>query len=89
MPAVAIGPTDVPALALAKAPAHPSPDDPLVAVHPVALVVAHERVVDWPVRMAAGDAPNAVIAAAGVAAETVTGTDCGALGPPGPVHVSV
>ena len=65
-----------------------SADDVQLPAHEVALVVAQASEIDWLAWIADGVAVKEVIAAAGGAEVTVTGTDRGALVPPGPVQVS-
>jgi hypothetical protein len=61
------------------------PDQPPEAVHPVALVLLHVSVLDWPLVMVSG-LPLSVAVGAGVEL-TVTVTDCAGLVPPAPVQV--
>jgi hypothetical protein len=91
VPAVLSGPMRAAILAVGSAPLHESAPLPPVAVQEVVLTVAHVNVVDWPARMVAGTAAKATITGGGgvLPALTVTMTELGTLGPPGPVQVSV
>lgn len=88
MPADEKGPTEVPELDVPTDPVHPSEPVPPPAVQLVALVELQVSDAELPVLSVDGVAvkPVAVAGGGGVGDVTVTFSDCGALGPPGPVH---
>lgn len=90
MPAAAMGPTTIPLLAVALAPAQPSPAAPPLAVQLEALLVDQASVVDWPVLMLLGATMRlSMVAGVAGAGFTVMLTLRGPLGPPGPVQFRV
>ncbi len=78
-----------PVLDVPTEPFHPSVPEPPLAKQAVELLLAQERLVDWPVSSEVGVALSELMLAGGGVVVTVTVSELGTLAPPVPVQVSV